>query len=598
MVKKDKNNEQGKIDQKYNISVYWSFLKKQKKFFLLVLIIAILLEALNLVNSFLFKIIVDRGTDFSKGVISKVQFIDILLIVFVVWLISVIFKLVFTWFKIHLNNRLENNLIIDLKEKFFNHILRLSYRFHISNKTGSLISRLMRGRGAMERLTDVVIFGIAPLIFSFIAVVSSILIFSWKPVVVIIGIVVCFITYSLVFQKKQREYRVLANETEDKEKANVADIFTNIDSIKYYGKENLVINKFLRLATNTKKAYLKEWDFWRWIDAGQIFILGIGTFLLIYFPLMDFLAGELTLGTIVFIYTVYGNLFWPLFSFVHGIRGYHQSMADFNALFKYGKIEQEVKDIPNAKKIPIKEGRIEFQGVGFKYGKRCIFENLNLKIEKGEKIAFVGHSGCGKTTLVKLLYRLYDVDEGKILIDNKDIREFKQEFLRGEMSIVPQEAILFDDTIYNNISFSKPRATKEEVRAAIKFAQLDKIIKDFPKKEKTIVGERGVKLSGGEKQRVSIARAILANKKILVLDEATSSLDSETEYEIQKDLAKLMQNRTSIIIAHRLSTIMHADLIVVMKKGKIIQLGTHRNLVIEGGEYQRLWNLQKGGYIK
>ncbi|MBU1129500.1 MAG: ABC transporter ATP-binding protein/permease [Nanoarchaeota archaeon] len=597
MKKKDKNNKEN-IDSKYNLSIYWSFLKKQKKFFISVLIIAVILEALNLVNSFLFKIIVDRGTDFSKEMISKVQFVDILLIVFLIWLISIVLKLVFTWLKIHLNNRLENNLITDLKEKFFNHLIKLSHSFHTSNKTGSLISKLLRGGGAMERMTDVVIFGIAPMVFSFIAVTSSILVFSWKPVVVIIGIVASFITYNLIFQKKQKEYQGLANNAEDREKANVADIFTNVDSIKYFGKENSIIKKFSILAHNTKNAYLKAWDFWRWIDTGQTIILGVGTFLLIYFPLMDFLAGELTLGTVVFIYTVYGNLFWPLFSFVNGIRGYHRSMADFNALFKYGKVEQEVKDKPNAKKIPIKEGKIEFQNVGFKYGKRCIFKNLNLKIEKGKKIAFVGHSGCGKTTLVKLLYRLYDVDEGKILIDNKDIREFKQEFLRGEMSIVPQEAILFDETIYNNIAFSKPGASKKEIMAAIKFAQLDKIIRDFPQKEKTIVGERGVKLSGGEKQRVSIARAILANKKVLVLDEATSALDSETEHEIQKDLAKLMQNRTSIIIAHRLSTIMHADLIVVMKKGKIIQLGTHRDLITEGGEYQRLWDLQKGGYIK
>ena len=273
-------------------------------------------------------------------------------------------------------------------------------------------------------------------------------------------------------------------------------------------------------------------------------------------------------------------------------------MADFDALFEYGKVEQDVKDKAGAKTAKITEGEIEFENVGFKYGKRTIFKNLDLKIPKGKKIAFVGHSGCGKTTFIKLLYRLYDVNAGKITVDGKDIKDFKQESLREEMSIVPQEAILFDDTIYNNIAFSKSNATKEEVMAAIKFAQLDKIIKNFPQKEKTIVGERGVKLSGGEKQRVSIARAILSDKKILVLDEATSALDSETEHEIQKDLAKLMRNRTSIIIAHRLSTIMHADTIVVMKNGKIIQMGSHRDLITEGGEYQRLWDLQKGGYIK
>ena len=199
---------------------------------------------------------------------------------------------------------------------------------------------------------------------------------------------------------------------------------------------------------------------------------------------------------------------------------------------------------------------------------------------------------------MKLLYRLYNPDGGEILIDGKNIKSFKQESLRSELSIVPQEGILFDDTIYNNIAFSNPTAKKEEVFNAIKFAQLDKFVMSLPNKENTIVGERGVKLSGGEKQRVSIARAILANKKILVLDEATSSLDSQTEHSIQNDLKKLMKNRTSIIIAHRLSTIMSADRIVVMDKGRIVQLGKHNDLIQQGGIYKKLWSLQKGGYIE
>jgi len=223
--------------------------------------------------------------------------------------------------------------------------------------------------------------------------------------------------------------------------------------------------------------------------------------------------------------------------------------------------------------------------------------NFNLSIKKNEKVALVGHSGCGKTTLVKLLYRLFDVNSGKILIDGKDIRDFKQESLRGELSIVPQEAILFDDTIYNNIRFSNPKASRKDVLRAMKFAQLDRFVQNLPKKENTIVGERGVKLSGGERQRVSIARALLANKKILVLDEATSSLDSMTEHEIQKDLFRLMEGRTSIIIAHRLSTIMQTDKIIVMENGKIVQIGKHKNLIRKRGPYRVLWELQKGGYI-
>ncbi len=281
-----------------------------------------------------------------------------------------------------------------------------------------------------------------------------------------------------------------------------------------------------------------------------------------------------------------------MFGFVNGIRNFSRSMADFQELFEYGKVQNEIIDKPDAKKINIKNGEIEFKNILFKYGKRKIFENFRLKINPNEKVALVGHSGSGKTTLIKLLYRLYDVDSGNIFIDNIDIRDFKQESLRSELSIVPQECVLFDDTIFNNVKFSKPNATRREVMKAIKFAQLDKVISLFPHKENTIVGERGVKLSGGEKQRVSVARAILADKKVLILDEATSSLDSETEHEIQKDLVKLLEGRTAIMIAHRLSTIMNADKIIVLKDGKMIEEGIHSELIKKKGMYYKLWSYQ------
>ena len=348
----------------------------------------------------------------------------------------------------------------------------------------------------------------------------------------------------------------------------------------------------------TKNAFLKHWGYYRWIDSVHSVTIGIGTFLLIFFPLIRFLNGEISLGTIVFIYSVYGTLIEPLYGFVYGLRSVYEAMADFQSLFEYGKIEKQIKDKPGAKNIQIKTGEIEFKNIFFNYGKRKIFEDFNLKIPEEKRIAFVGSSGSGKTTLIKLLYRFYDINSGQILIDGKDIKDFKQEFLRSEMSIVPQECILFDDTIFNNISFSNPSASKQEVIDAIKFAQLDKVIERFTDKENTIVGERGIKLSGGEKQRVSIARAILANKKILILDEATSSLDSETEFEIQKDLEKLMQNRTAIIIAPRLSTIMGADKIIVLKNGEIVQQGRHNELVETPGEYRKLWKLQQEGYLQ
>ena len=341
---------------------------------------------------------------------------------------------------------------------------------------------------------------------------------------------------------------------------------------------------------------IARWDYYRYFDAGQAIILTLGFLAVNTISILAFIQGKQTIGDFVFIYTAFSSLMGPLFGFVHGVRGFYQSLSDFDALFKYQKIENEIKDKPTAKPLVIKKGEIIFKAVSFAYNKRKVLNHINLTIPAGKKVALVGHSGCGKSTLIKLLYRLYDVSKGEILIDNINIKEFNQESLRSEMSIVPQECALFDDTIYNNVAFSNPKATKKEVMQAIKFAQLDKIIEQFPKKYNTIVGERGVRLSGGEKQRVSIARAILANKKILILDEATASLDSKTEHDIQRDLEKLMKGRTAIIIAHRLSTIMKSDIIVVMKKGKIIEMATHSELVSKDGHYSNLWNLQKGSF--
>jgi len=587
-----------KIDFKYNLNLYLSYLKKYKLYLFLLLFSILFIEGSYVFDKFLFKIIVDRGAEFTSGVINSDALIKILLLVAGVYIIISCLRVIFKFVEHHFILKLEANLMADLKRKFFNHLLGWSYNFYTTHKTGSLISKLIRIGGAVERMTDVIVFNFAPLVLQSIVVFASLIYLSLIPALVVFFTISIFIAYSFIIQRLQEKSSIIAYDVEDREKANVADIFANIDSVKYFGKENMMESRFRRLSELTKKAILKNWNYFRWMDSGQSLILSVGVAFLFYFPLVDFLNGRMTIGSVVFVYTVFGTMMGPLFGFVHGIRNFYRSMADFEVLFRFNKVENEVKDKKGAKELKVKEGIIEFKDVYFNYGKRKLFKNFNLKINKNEKVALVGHSGCGKTTLVKLLYRLYDVNSGSILIDNEDIKEFKKKSLRNGMSIVPQECILFDESVFNNIAFSNPKASKREVLRAIRFAQLDKIIKNFPKKERTIVGERGVRLSGGEKQRVSIARAILADKKILVLDEATSSLDSETEHEIQKDLAKLMEGRTSIMIAHRLSTIMKADKIIVMEKGKIVQIGSHKQLIRQKGKYKELWNLQKGGYIK
>jgi ATP-binding cassette subfamily B protein len=587
-----------KIDYKHNWKEYLSFLGKYKIIIVATLFVVLLHEAKQVMDKYLFKIMIDKGTDYASQIITLDKFTQIAIIVGIIFIGGTLLSVLCNWLKLHWLNKFESGIMLDLKQKYFSHILHLDQGFHATHKTGSLISKLSRSGSATERLTDTLFFDFAPLVFQTIIAVIA-MIYLDKIQALIIGIImILFISFSYLMQRISEESNIAANKAEDIEKGNMADFFTNLDSIRFFGKEALIKERYNSLSDTTRKLFMKNWNYYRYTSAGQSLILGAGTFFLIFFSIKAFLQGSITLGTLGFIYTAYYSLIGPLFGFVHGIRNISRSMADYQELFEYGKISSKIKDKVNAKNLKIEKANIEFKNISFSYNeKRKIFENFSLKIPRNKKIALVGHSGCGKTTLVKLLYRLYDADSGEILVDDHNISDITQDSLRNEMSIVPQECILFDDTLYNNILFSKPNATRKEVIEAIKFSQLDKFIETLPNKENTIVGERGVKLSGGERQRVSIARAILADKKILVLDEATSSLDSETEFEIQKALKKLMEGRTSIIIAHRLSTIMNSDIIVVMKEGKIMQMGSHRDLITEGGEYQRLWDFQKGGYV-
>ncbi|MFA6089223.1 MAG: ABC transporter ATP-binding protein [Candidatus Woesearchaeota archaeon] len=586
------------IDMKYNLKFYFKLLFKYKFLLFMTLFMVLLTDFAAVADKYLFKRIFDDGTLFAAGTLTKSVFIQTLSFLAILFAGIILINVISRWYKLHLVNRLDANLILDVKQYFFNHIISLSHNFHTSHKTGSLISRLTRGARAVESMTDIIVFNITPLLFQLVIVFFSVVYFDFTSAMIIIITVLIFLLFSYLIQQKQQKFQMASNDAEDFEKGKIADFLTNIESIKYFGKDEYIKKEFSNITDNTRKTTIEFWDWYRWLFFGQAVILGIGTFFIIYFPLMNFLAGTTTLGTLLFIYTVFGTLLNPLYDFSRGMREFYKVMGDFESLFQYSKIQNEVKDNPDSKQIKISNGKIEFNNISFKYDKRKIFEEFSLKIPAGNKVAIVGHSGSGKSTLIKILYRLYDVNSGKILIDNVNIKDVKQHTLREEMSIVPQECVLFDDTIYNNIAFSNPKATREEVFSAMKFAQLDKIVETFPNKENTIVGERGIKLSGGEKQRVSIARAILANKKILLLDEATSSLDSQTEHDIQEDLEKLMKKRTSIIIAHRLSTIMKADKIVVMKSGNIVQMGKHNDLIKVKGEYQKLWRLQKGGYIK
>lgn len=585
------------IDFKYNLKLYFRFLSKYKVLFTALVLLIVFYELLKLGVNLLFKQLVDRGTLFAAGTLEQSTFVALIGSLALAYLVIIAFRTGGKWLHLHWLNKLDSRLMVDLKRYFYNHLVSLSHKFHTTHKSGSMISRIIRGSGGIERMTDFLAFNLFPVMVQVLIAGVSLAYFDVQSSFILIVTAVVFVGYSFYIQQKQRPATNEANRAEDIEKAMIADTFTNMDSIKYYGKEELVGERYRALSETSREKQVRNWNYYRWLDSGQILILSLGVIAILYFPLQAFLAGTITLGTLTFIYTTYGIVLDSLFGFMHGVRNFYRSMMDFNDLFQYNKIENDIKDSEDATPLVISKGTIEFRNVSFKYHERWLFKNFSLVIPANTKVALVGPSGSGKSTLVKLLYRLYDVDEGAILLGGKDIRTFTQESLRSELSIVPQECVLFDDTVFNNIKFSRPDATREDVLKAIEFAQLSKTVKNFPKQEETIVGERGVKLSGGEKQRVSIARALLANKKVLVLDEATSSLDSETEHEIQDDLQRLMKGRTSLIIAHRLSTIMHADMIVVLDRGKIVQKGTHTSLIRKKGMYKKLWELQRGGYI-
>ena len=599
MARKNNRKDREKpINFNYNFKVYWSFVKKYKLIIGMVLFLVFVFQSLHVTERYLFKLITDSGADYLSDSISLDAFLQVLTIVAIVFLTLLFIQVIFRYVWLGLVNNFETSAMLDLKKKIFDHVVHLDHEFHVSNKTGSMISKLIRGANAVERLSDVLLFNFAPLIFQVVIVTTTIMLFDVTSALVVLATVFAFIVYSFYINKKQQTDNLKANEAEDAEKAVISNYLTNIDSIKYFGKERKVKSTYYKYGFNTRERVYKHYNHFRALSAGHTLILGLGVFFLLFFPFLKVIEQQITIGTVIFIYTSFGVMTGHLFGFDHGLRGFYRSMADFESLFKYYKAQKTVLDKNDAKNLRVTRGRINFKNIYFKYKKRYVLKGFSLDIKPKTRVAIVGPSGSGKSTLVKVLYRLYDVNKGSIEIDGNDIRDVKQESLRSELSIVPQEAILFDDTLYNNIKFSRSNATRKEVFKAMKFAQLDKLVANLPYKEKTIVGERGVKLSGGEKQRVSIARALLANKKILVLDEATSALDSETEFEIQKDLEKLMEGRTSIVIAHRLSTIMNSDLIIVMDKGKIVQKGNHKELIQQDGLYKKLWGFQKGGYIK
>ena len=479
--------------------------------------------------------------------------------------------------------------------KAFSHIHDLSMRFHLDRRTGGLSRAIERGTRALQQITGLFAFNIAPTLFE-IGLVSVYLAVTYpvKYVLVILVAVVGYVAFTLIFTEWRTKFRREMVSQESRATSIGVDSLLNFETVKYFGNEKYEADRYNDALLKYMDAAVKSQDTLGMLNAGQLIARVLCQVTILVLAVQDHAAGQLSTGEVVMINTFMLQLFIPLGFLGSSYRMIRQSMVDMEYMFQLLDLNPEVRDDTDAAPLKVNQGEIQFKDVSFTYERgRRVLSDINFSIDEGRTVAVVGPSGSGKSTLSRLLYRFYDTQQGSIFIDGQDITHVTQASLRNTIGIVPQDTVLFNDTIRYNIRYGNPQATDKEVENAAKLASIHDFITSLPQGYETRVGERGLKLSGGEKQRVAIARTVLKNPKILVLDEATSALDIKTEREIQAALEEVAKNRTTLVIAHRLSTIVNADEILVLSAGEIIERGSHLALVKADGTYAEMWRRQK-----